>query len=69
MSNIKEIVENFQYQLLDNDKEPESIISGYLTNGLIRDKETLQQVLDQIEERNQFAISAKVFDRYFISEE
>jgi len=66
---VEEIVENFQYQLFNSDKEPENIISGYLINGLIRDKKILQQVLDQVKDRNNFEIPIGVFDRFFVASE
>lgn len=68
-NDVNEIIENFQYQLYNSDREPESIISGYLTNGLIKDKKILQQVLDQVKEQNKFEISIDTFDRFFVSEE
>lgn len=68
-NDVENIVENFQYQLYNTDKGPESIISGYLINGLIRDKEILQQVLDQVKERNNIEVSISVFERFFVSEE
>lgn len=68
-NDVENIIENFQYQLYNTDKGSESIISGYLINGLIKDKEILQQVLDQVKERNNIEVPISVFERFFISEE